>query len=118
MTSDRAARAVFADLPWQTRDVVGQWMATGHNLRDSIVNSNALGSGGLITPRDARQEDLQILDRREAAEHEASHLCTAQALGLNVHFARIRADGSGECTFAQSGSSRLERAIVLMAPEI
>lgn len=114
--SSRGAKEVFHDLPWQTKDAIREWVATGHDLPDAIVNSNALGSGPPITPREARHEALRINRRREAAEHEASHAVAAHALGLDVRSASIADDNSGSCVHVQG--TKLESAIVLMAPEI
>lgn len=116
MSSGRATAEIFVDLPWQSKDVVREWLAVGHDLRDAILRSNALGKGELITPRDARQEELQIMDRREACEHEASHAVVASALGLKVKSARIAADNSGSCVHVKG--TELQNAIVIMAPEL
>ena len=112
--AERAAREVFYDLPLESRSVVREFLAMGHDMRSAILASNALGGDDqLRTPRDARQEDLKILDRKETAEHESAHLCTAAALGLEVYSAKINPDGTGECagesSFAKDGN-RLERA--------
>jgi len=115
--SERAAREVFYDLPYEARAVVQEWLATGHDLRDALIRSNALGSGELRTPRDARREELWHHDQREACEHEASHAVAAQALGLDVRSAKINVDGSGVCTYAKGGT-KLQQAIVLMAPSL
>jgi hypothetical protein len=117
MSSGRAAAEIFYDLPWQSREVVREWLAIGHDLRDALLSSNVLGSGPLVTPRDVRQEQLRKMDRRESAEHEASHAVAASALGLKVESAKINADGSGQCVFAKGGT-KLQRAIVLMSPEL
>ncbi|MGH3573382.1 MAG: hypothetical protein ACRDUW_16355 [Pseudonocardiaceae bacterium] len=115
--NDRAAREIFADLPWQARDVIHEWLATGHDLRAALLNSNALGSGELITPRDARQQELRRMDRREASEHEASHAVAAHALGLPVTSATISAAGGGECKHAKA-ATKLQDAIIAVAPEL
>lgn len=115
--SDRAAWEVFYDLPAQARSVVREWLPfVGHDLRDALLSSNVLGTGELATPRDKRHDDLRKNARREAAEHEASHVVTARALGLEVHSARIADDNSGSCVHAKG--TKLESAIVLMAPEL
>jgi hypothetical protein len=116
VSSGWAAREVFHNLPWQSKDVVREWLAIGHDLRDALISSNVLGTGELVTPRDARQEQLRKMARRESAEHESAHAVAAQALGLDVRHAKISADGSGECTYAKG--AKLQRAIVLMAPEL
>jgi hypothetical protein len=114
--SERGAREVFHDLSWQQKNVVGEWLAAGHDLPDAILNANALGTGELVTPRDARRDRLRIADRQEAAEHESAHAVAAQALGLDVQSAKIAEDGSGECVHVKG--TRLERAIVKMAGEL
>jgi hypothetical protein len=96
-SAERAANEIFIDLPLESKEVVREWLV-GHNMRDAILNSNVLGSGPLVTPRDARREELRMMDRREAAEHESAHAVAAQALGLDVKHAKISADGAGECT--------------------
>lgn len=118
VSSEQATRDIFVDLPWQAKDVVRQWLATnGNNLRDALIRSNALGIGELITPRDARREELRKNDYRQAAEHEAAHAVVAQALGLNVKHAKIFENGGGgECIHAKG--TRLQEAIILMAPEL
>jgi hypothetical protein len=115
-STERAASEVFLSLPLESRDVIREWLVRGHNMRDAILRSNALGSGALITLRDARREELRINDRREAAEHEAAHAVAAQALGLDVKFAKINADGNGECTYVKG--TKQQRAVILMAPEL
>jgi hypothetical protein len=114
--SERGAREVFHDLSWQQKNVVSEWLAAGHDLPDAILNANALGTGELVTPRDARRDRLRIADRQEAAEHESAHAVAAQALGLDVQSAKIAEDGSGECVHVKG--TRLERAIVKMAGEL
>src|SRR5262249_45674953 len=114
--SERATRQVFHELPWQSRDVVREWLAVGHSLRDALIRSNVLGSGPLLTPRDARQQELWANDKREACEHEASHAVAAHALGLAVNYARIGPDHSGICNFTRG--TKLQNAIITMAPEI
>jgi hypothetical protein len=114
--SDLGAREVFLDLPWQHKDVVTAWLALGHHLRSAIVNSNVLGKGEPVTPRDARRAELRINDRREAAEHEAAHSVAASALGLKVESARIADDNSGSCVHVKG--TKLDNAIVIMAPEL
>jgi hypothetical protein len=58
-SSERAVREVFYDLPWQSRDVAKEWLAVGYDLRDALLNSNALGKDEPRTPHDARREELQ-----------------------------------------------------------
>jgi hypothetical protein len=114
--AERAASDVFHDLPPESRDVIQEWLSIGHNMRDAILRSNALGSGPLMTPRDAWKEDLRINGYREAAEHESNHAVVAYALGLNVKSAKISEDGEGECTYVKG--TKLQRAIILMAPQL
>ncbi len=116
-TSERRARQVYASLPRREKDVVREWLVTGHGLLDAILNSNVLGSGQPITPRDARRKALYENDQRQAAEHESAHLCVAAAVGLDAKFATISPDGSGECGFGKGGTP-IQRAATLMAPEI
>ncbi|MBV9651688.1 MAG: hypothetical protein JO296_16345 [Pseudonocardiales bacterium] len=85
-------------------------------MRDALLNSNALGKGELRTPRDARREELWKNDKRQAAEHESAHCVAAQALGLDVRYARIADDNSGTCVHVKG--TKLQNAIVLMAPEL
>lgn len=99
--SERRARQVYASLPWRSKDVVREWLATGHSLRDAILNSNVLGTGELRTPRDARREAIYANDQRQASEHESAHICVAAAVGLDAKYAKISSDGSGECGFVK-----------------
>ena len=118
--AERAAVDIFYnDLTSETKDVVREWLVRGHTMRDAILRSNALGKKGeLVTPRNARREEQRLMDIRQAAEHESAHSVAAQALGLPVKYAKINADGNGgECVFTKGGT-KLQRAIVLMAPEL
>jgi hypothetical protein len=54
-SAERAANEIFIDLPLESKEVVREWLV-GHNMRDAILKSNVLGSGPLVTPRDARRE--------------------------------------------------------------
>ena len=115
--SERAAWEVFYTLPAQARSVVREWLPLlGNNLRDSLLSSNVLGTGELVTPLDARRDQLRKNRKREAAEHESAHAVTARALGLEVQSARIADDNSGECVHVKG--TKLQNAIVLMAPEL
>jgi hypothetical protein len=115
--SERAAWEVFYTLPAQSRSVVREWLPRlGNNLRDALLSSNVLGTGELVTPLDARRDELRKNSKREAAEHEASHCVTARALGLEVKSARIADDNSGSCVHVKG--TKLQNAIVLMAPEL
>jgi hypothetical protein len=108
---------VFYELPAQARSVVREWLPfVGHDLRDALLSSNVLGTGELVTPKDKRRQDLRKNERRQAAEHEASHCVAARALGLDVHSARIADDNSGSCVHVKG--TPLQNAIVLMAPEL
>jgi hypothetical protein len=113
--SDTAARQVFDSLPSQVQDVVRQWVRIGYGLHAALLESGAL-TDEILTPADARHRDLRINRQRQAAEHEAAHAVAAHALGLKVHHTKIREDGSGECSHAQG--TKLQHAIVIMAPEI
>lgn len=115
--AERAARQVYANLSSRESYVVREWLATGHNMRDAILASNALGTGELRTPADALREERYARDKRQASEHEAAHLCVASAVGLDAKYATISPDGSGECGFAKGGTP-LQRATVLLAGEI
>jgi hypothetical protein len=116
MKSGRAAREVLYDLPSRSQSVVLEWVALGHPLYDALLESNVLGKGEPVTPRDARREQLRKNDRRESAEHESAHAVAASALGLKVKSAEIADDDSGSCVYV--AGTKLESAIVLMAPEI
>jgi hypothetical protein len=116
-TPDRGAAEVFYSLPTNAQTVVLQWVALGHDLRDALLRSNALGPGDLVTVRDAMHAERCQRDRRELAEHESAHGVTAGALGLRVQHLRIADDHfDGECVHI--GASPLENAIVLMAGEL
>jgi hypothetical protein len=114
--SSRGAREVFHDLPWQQKNVVGEWLAAGHDLRSAIVRSNVLGTGEPITPLDAWREERWASDRQQTAEHESAHSVAASALGLKVQSAKIKEDGSGSCV--HSNGTKLQNAIVIIAPEL
>lgn len=112
----RAEREVFTELPWQHKDLVREWLAAGHDLHSALLNSNVLGQGEPISPREARRAAIRVNDQREAAEHEAAHATVAAALGLDVISAKVSEDGSGECVYAKG--TKLETAIVRMAGEL
>jgi hypothetical protein len=114
--SSRGAREVFHDLPWQHKNIVGEWLATGHDLPDALLSSNVLGTGEPITPLDAWREELRANDRQQTAHHEAAHSVAAYALGLKVQSAKIKEDGSGSCIHTQG--TKLQNAVVIMAPEL
>jgi hypothetical protein len=113
--SDSASREIFGDLPWRAQDTVRQWINLGYPLRAALIESGAL-TNELLTPKEARHRDLRINRQRQSAEHEAAHAVAAHALGLKVHHTKVREDGSGECSHAPG--TKLQDAIVLMAPEI
>lgn len=112
----RAEREVFTELPWQHKDLVSEWLAAGHDLHSALLESNVLGQGEPITPRQARAAEWFQRDQQEVSEHEASHCVVAAALGLDVISAKIADDGSGECTYVKG--TKLQTAIVRMAGEI
>src|SRR5947209_3975402 len=114
--SERGAREVFRDLPWRQKDVVSEWLAAGHDLQSALLESDVLGQGEPITPREARWQALRANDKREASEHEAAHAVVAAALGLDVISAKISEDGSGECTHVKG--TKLQTATVRMAGEL
>jgi hypothetical protein len=115
--SERGAREVFHDLSWQHKNVVGEWLVTnGNDLPDAILKSGVLGTGEPITPLDAWREELRAMDRQQTAHHEAAHSVAASALGLKVHSATIKEDGSGSCIHTLG--TKLQNAIVIMAPEL
>ncbi|PZS14118.1 MAG: hypothetical protein DLM60_19660 [Pseudonocardiales bacterium] len=108
---------MFASLTLRQQDVVRQFLTQGLNMHDAILASNALGTGELRTPRDALREERCARDKRQAAEHEAAHLCVATAVGLDAKYATICPDGSGECGFSKGGTP-IQLAATIMAPEI
>jgi hypothetical protein len=114
--SERGAREVFRDLPWRQKDLVREWLASGHDLPDALLSSNVLGQGELLTPRESRWQALRANDKREVAEHESAHCVVTAALGLDVISARIFEDGSGECTHVKG--TKLQSATVRMAGEL
>lgn len=113
--ANRAATELYLDLPWQSRAVVDKWRALGHDMVDSLLQSNAIGAGELVTPQEARAEENRKRHRRQQAEHESSHAVVAEALGLRVKSAKIIGDG-GECIHTKG--TKLEEAIIAMAPQI
>ncbi|MDQ2880486.1 MAG: hypothetical protein M3Y48_04280 [Actinomycetota bacterium] len=115
--SERAARQIYANLTLRQQEVVRGWLAQGHDMRDAILDSNILGTGELRSPRDALRQQRYQSDQRQSAEHEASHLCVATAVGLDGKYATISPNGSGECGFSKGGTP-IQRAATIMAPEI
>lgn len=134
-SSEQIAKAAFDELPARSKQIVREWRQAGHDWCTSLLSSNALGRGALITPDESEQQAdrerfyAQLLQwqnhlspptpesrRRESAEHESAHTIVAQALGLPVRFARISADHSGSCV--HGSGSELENATVVVAAEL
>lgn len=113
--ANRAAMELYLDLGWEAQEVVREWLATGHELVDALLQSNAMGTGDLITPRQARANESRTRNRRQTAEHEAAHATAALALGLQVRYAKIIDEGEGECSYIPG--TQMENAISLIAPE-
>jgi hypothetical protein len=86
-------------------------------MRDALLKSNVLGVGEPMTPREARDKELETMHLREIAEHEAAHAVAAEALGFKVSSARMENENSGYCRYAKGGTT-LEDAIITMAPEV
>jgi hypothetical protein len=136
-SSEQVAFKIVKGLPATDRRLVRAWVdATRCDWATALLNSGVM-SGRRNTPEQearaaARREADEALDvwerlmappddvtrRREVAEHEAAHAVTIESLGGTTSVAFLGRDGGGACMFDATGLTDLQRAAVMVAPEI
>jgi hypothetical protein len=137
-SSEQVAFGIVKGLPPRDRRLVREWVGrTGCDWTTALLNSGVMSSRTRHTPEEAIRDQLQrehdqametwlhlmtppddVQHRRQGAEHEASHLATAQAFGARVPVAAISDDHSGMCQFVATGLTDLQRAAIMVAPRI
>jgi hypothetical protein len=137
-SSEQVSFGIIKGLPPHDRRLVREWVdRTGCDWTTALLNSGAMSSRHRTTPEEdararARAEADEAMEvwlhlnsppddvqhRRQGAEHEASHLATAQVFGARVPVAAISDDHSGMCQFVATGLTDLQRAAIMVAPRI
>jgi len=116
-TTENIARRAYLKLPPADKADVDSWRDLGNSWVDSLLNS-----GVLSKPRRAEADSVARAlaerqtteNRREASEHEASHIILAQSFGLEIRSASVLPDGSGTCIYQTCPP--FEEACIALAP--
>jgi hypothetical protein len=129
------AKKAYDVLPAQDQLRVIRWRDFGASWSDALINSGVLArsSSPRVTPEQDRwnraadevgrtivwnaERFSRFGGRRQAAEHEASHVVCGEAVGLDVRGGFILDDGSGKCLY-RNVTSNFQEAVIAAAAEM